>query len=465
LNPDLLMQLLQTLDAVQYRNAELDRYYNATQDLAFLSPDAQQAIGSRFGRMASNLCRLAVTSLAERLRIIGFAGDPDMWGLWLANDLDEQSDLAHREALTLGTSYVTVWGDDNGNPLASVESSRQVAVLADPGTRQITSAVKRWRTQTTTESVLYLPDVVYRLRADSPGAQSTGFYVINELENPLGVVPVVQLRNTERVPVAMYGYPDRLMSEFAHSELWDLMPLVDGINKLLADLMVAAEYTAQPRRWATGIELVELPQLDDAGNPVLDANGDPVMEAVSPIPEGDRAMIAEKPEAKFGQLDGANLSGYQNAVAVLMQQIMAVSALPEHMVGITSSNPASADAIRSAEAGLTSRAEAKQKTFGKSWEQVGRLMVAIRHGVDPSDVPCQVQWCDPSTISSAQEADAVLKLVQAGVLSKTGALRKLGFTEDQINAELSAMAAEADANADPTMKNYFGKQFDAGDKQ
>ena len=57
--------------------------------------------------------------------------------------------------------------------------------------------------------------------------------------------------------------------------------------------MVTREYVGRPRRWATGIELVEEPVLDDAGNPVLDDENQPVMTEVNPIPEGARAMISE----------------------------------------------------------------------------------------------------------------------------------------------------------------------------
>ena len=48
------------------------------------------------------------------------------------------------------------------------------------------------------------------------------------------------------------------------------MPLVDALNKCLADMMVTSEYVGRPRRWATGIELAEEPVLDDDGNPVID---------------------------------------------------------------------------------------------------------------------------------------------------------------------------------------------------
>ncbi len=71
---DLLTTLAQKLDENTARYTEADAYYAGTQPLTFLSPEAKVALGSRFGRMASNLPRLAVTALAERLRLTGFAG-------------------------------------------------------------------------------------------------------------------------------------------------------------------------------------------------------------------------------------------------------------------------------------------------------------------------------------------------------------------------------------------------------
>lgn len=439
MDPTLLTDLFRVLDAPQHHYCNLERYYTGTQELSFLAPEAKAALGNRFARMASNIPRLAVTSLAERLRITGFAG-ADVFADWLRNDMDQRSSVAHREALLFGQSFVTVWADAGGRPQVSIESPKEVAVLADPGSREVTSAIKRWRTNTTTEAVVYQPDVITLLRANTSGAMNAGFEVVGVQDNPLGTVPVVPLRNADLISVY---YPNlNGFTDIGHSEVWDLVPLVDALCKLLADLMVTSEFVGQPRRWATGIQLVEKPVIDSDGNPVLDDDGEPVMETVSPIPEGHRLMTAESEQARFGQLDAANLNGYQNAVGVIMQQIMAVSALPAHMVGVTTDNPTSADAIRSAEASLTARAEARQQVFGRAWEQVARLIVAVRDGADPAEVDVQVQWCDPATRSTAQEADAVLKLRASGLLSRTGALRKLGFTEDEIAAEMAAFAAE-----------------------
>ncbi|GFG94280.1 phage portal protein [Mycobacterium timonense] len=440
MDTDLLVDLLHTLDAPQWRYKHLESYYTGTQPLSYLSPEARVALGDRFARMVSNLPRLAVTSLAERLRITGFAG-VDVWPDWLRLDLDQLSAVAMREALLFGQSFVIAWSDAVGRPLATVESPKQVAVITDPGTRAVTSAVKRWRTQATTEAVVYLPDQIIRLRADTPGAATSGFNVIDTLDNPIGVVPVVPVRNTDLISV--YHPNANGVTDVGHSEIADLMPLVDGLAKLLTDMMVTSEYVGRPRRWATGVELVERPVIDSDGNPVVDEDNNPVVETVSPFPEGDRLMTAESEQAKFGQLEAANLDGYQNAVAVIMQQISAVSALPAHMLGITTALPPSADAIRAAEAAITARAEQRQQTFGRAWEAVARLIVAVRDGVDPAGVHVRVQWAAADTSSVAAEADATVKLFQAGLLPASYALQKLGYSADEIEAIRAARTADA----------------------
>lgn len=430
---DLLTTLAQKLHESTARYTDLDAYYSGTQPLTFLSPEAKVALGSRFGRMASNIPRLAVTALAERLRLTGFAGttdDPGLWADWIGQDLDQLSGVAHREALTLGSSFVIVWANPDGSPKVSVESARQVAVLRDPGTRRVLAAIKRWETLTTTEAVLYEPDKITRYRSDGLGATTTGFRVVETIPNPLGWVPVVQLRNG-----------DRLLDDGV-SEIEDLKPLVDGLNKSLADLMVTSEYVGRPRRWATGIELTEEAVLDDLGQPVL-VNGESVTVDVNPIPEGHRAMVSEDPDTKFGQLDPADLSGYEASVRVLLGQLSAISGLPPHYLGVHGDQPASADALRASEASLTARAEARHATFGRSWEQVARLMVAVRHNVDPEAVAVRVKWADAATRSVAQEADAVVELFGAGLLPASVALARLGYDTDEVTAIRAARRAEA----------------------
>lgn len=404
-----LQDLIQVIDGRQVNLERLDKYYNGNPPLSFLSPEAREALGDRFGRMASNFCRLAVTSITERLRVTGFtrAGEPAprLWDDWTRNDLDQMAATLHREALTLGTAYAIVWADQQGRPSISVESAHQMAVVRDPGTRQVTAAVKRWNTATGSQAVLYGAETITRYSSASHNATAASqFRATETIDNPLGVVPVVEFRNS-----------DRLLDEGV-SELRDIAPLQDALNKLLADLMVGSEYYARPRRYATGVELDE----DDDGN------------AENPYPESNRFMIGESPDIKFGQLPSSDLSAYDTAIRTVISQIMAVSSLPGHYTGIVANQPPNADGLRAAEASLTARVEQRQHTFGRSWEKVMSLAHAIRSNTDPAAANVSIVWADPATRSIAQEADAVVKLFQAGLLPASSALERLGYTEPEI---------------------------------
>lgn len=433
--PELLKRLNDRLDTAEANLTRMDQYYAGEQPLAFLSPEAKAAIGTRFDRMTTNLPRLAVTSLAERLRVTGFHrdGQPDeaAWAAWKRNDMDQLAPLAHREALTLGRSFVTVWADSAGRSRVSVESARQVSCLTDPASRVVTAALKRWVGGGRGHAVLYEADRITRYVSDAavadPAAMPpTAWSSVEVIDNPLGVVPVVPFVNT-----------DRLLDFDGRSEMADLIPLVDALNKTLHDMLVTSEYFARPRRWATGVELEERDVLDEDGQPTGET------EAVNPYPEGHRMMIAEQAEAKFGSLPAGDLGGHESAARVLLGQIMAVSALPAHYVGMLSNQPASADALRAAEASLSARAEARQASFGRAWEQVARLMLAVESGADPLALDVAVSWADPTTRSIAQEADAVVKLHAAGIIPATYALARLGYRDDEVEAIRAARQLEA----------------------
>lgn len=411
----LLHDILQLIDNDAPRRARLNRYAAGRQPLAFLAPEARVAIGNRFSLINSNICRVAVNSLVERLRINGFTGPEaaQLWDDWRRCDLDQLAPVAHREALTTGEAFVLVWGVVN-TPAVSIESAEQMAVKRDPATGQVTAAAKRIEYTDHTEALLYLPDRLVRFTSRSVGAVLHGFEVAETIPNPLGVVPVVPLRNQER----LLGEPASCLD--------DLLPLVDAQSKLLADLLVASEYSGRPRRWATGIELEE--------REVLDAEGNPTGETieVNPYPEGHRMMVSEAPEAKFGQLPAADLAAYEAGIRVIQAQISAVSGLPPHYLGVHGDQPASADALRASEAALVAKVEARQQTFGRAWEAIARLMVAVRTGRSPETVSVAVQWADAATRSIAQEADAVVKLFAAGLIPQAYALQRLGYSDDDI---------------------------------
>ena len=238
-----------------------------------------------------------------------------------------------------------------------------------------------------------------------------------------------------------------------------LPPLPADYADARADLHAVAEQVLAAARFAAVGHIALAPLPGGFGTPAFPGPGgvdrvvrvdgvelvvdDETGEATNPFPEGNRMMISEGHESKFGQLPAADLAAYESGVRVLLGQIMAVSALPAHYVGITTANPASAEANRSAEASLTARAEARQQTFGPAWERVARLILAVEAGGNPSDYLVTVLWNDPATRSVAQEADAVVKLFQSGLLPQSYALSRLGYSDDEVRE--IRMASRLDA--------------------
>jgi len=446
-----LERLSQKLDIAASSLVVLDSYYAGTQPLSFLSPEAAKALGNRLRALAVNFPRLDVDILAERLRVEGFringATDLALWQSWSDNNMGELQHIVHTEALTLGSSFVTVWAGPNGRPAITIDTARDMAVERDPVTRQVTAAAHRWLQDGKAKAVLFQPhaiglyESIAAVPADSMLGANQGFplntmrqtvtvpldgwQLKKEIANPLGVVPVVPFVNR-----------GRLYDVDGVSEMANILDLSDAVNKLTADLLVSSEFYARPRRWATGIEVME--------EPILDAEGEPTGETVevSPFSDGpERVWSSESPEARFGEFAASNLAGYTAAVGIITNQISALSGLPPHLLGQQGNQPTSADAIRSAESSLVQKAVARQRTFGRPWSEVASLISMIATGRRPTSV--QPVWAAPDTPTPAQAADAASKLVAAKILPVEQALDDLGYSPEQIAAMAGMRSIDA----------------------
>lgn len=419
---------------------ELDQYYAGEQPAAFMSKESVEALSGSLTKMSVNFPKLVVTSVAERLEITGFSVEGDKHaGLsqaWARNKMRDASAQAHLDALIYGRSFIVVWSNAQGEPLITVESPLQTEVLRDPATREVTAAFKRWVDEDGfAGGALYLPDSIHMLKGGRvvqgeaytwevpvDGFVSTGWETVEKIPNPLGVVPVV--------PVVNRG---RLTEVDGRSEMLDVLGLTDALNKLMQDAMVTSETAARPRRWVTGLET----QYDNDGKPVY------------PFKDSDkngRAFIAEDPAVKFGQFEASSLSAYANMTATITQQIGALSGLPPHYLGLHGDQPASADAIRSAEASLVARCRELQRTFGQAWADVAVLILAVMEEDLPSDV--RVMWESTETRTPAQAVDAALKFTTAFPgADPVVSMEIAGLTGEQIERNLAYARKVSASNA------------------
>lgn len=399
-------------------------YYEGRQSLSYMDPELVAEMGHRIRPVILNWPRLVVDSLEERLDVEGFrlAGearaDSRMWDWWQANDLDEQSQQAHIDALVESRSFVIVGAPDSGDvPVITVESAQQVTASFDPRTRKVRAALKSWSDVDSAEdfATLYLPDVTLYYRS-GPGKGGV-FEEYDRDEHGMGVVPVVPIVNRPRT-LAPEGV----------SELADVVPLSDAACKVATDMMIGAEFHAMPRRWVVGMGPEDF----------VDADGHPVSEW-SRIAGRVWANKGTPQEVEMGQFPEADLSNFHSTINALAKLTASMAGLAPHVLGMATENPASADAIRSAETRLIKRAERRQRAFGGSWERVMRIAARVMDGSsDPSLSRLETVWRDAATPTVGQAADAAVKLHAERIVPTRQTREDLGYSQETI----AAMEAE-----------------------
>jgi hypothetical protein len=368
--------------------------------------------------------------LGQRLQVTGFRSRPGqvmddaLWRLWQAQAMDEQSRLAQTDCLTYGRAYFLAWTDAAGRPVVSAEPPLQMTVARDPMTRRVMSVLKRWMDDKGYLHALVITDeevVEWATRQKQPADVIVGTielpFITDQLTevrreiNPLGVVPVVPLVNRPRL--------DNLDGT---SELADVKQPISALGKIMSDFMLASEYAASPRRWATGIlpSGVNSAQMDDVKTRVREE-----WEKA----HASKFILASGAEARFGAFPVADLANYGVGVEILLGEIATLSGLPTHYVLHSTANPTSADAIRTAESRLTARAIERQQWWSGPYEDLMRLVVLIRDGQpDASLDDLETVWSDPEPATIAQTADAQAKLFGAGIVDRRAALEALGFS-------------------------------------
>ncbi|MFF3928572.1 phage portal protein [Streptomyces hirsutus] len=398
---------------------KMDAYYEGEQPLSYMHPELQRELDEHVRQVVINWPRLVVDSIEERLDVVGFRfpgkarADKELWRIWQANDLGEQSQQGHLDALVMRRAYVVVGSNeaDPDTPIVTVESARDMYAERDPRTRRIRAAVKRWWDGEVEHATLYLPEAtVWWVKRDD------GW--VEDEEHPrddhdLGEVLVEVLANRPR-----------LKRCDGVSELADVIPLSDAACKVATDMMVSAEYHSMPRRVAFGFGAEDF--VDEHGRK---------MSVWSRI--AGRIWATEKSRKDDGadviQFPEADLANFHSTITQLAQLVASLAGMPPHFLGYSTANPASADAIRSSETRLIKRAERKQRAWGGSWERVMRLVLLVRDGEASDDARAlETIWRDASTPTVAQAADAATKKFQAKIVPLRQTREDLGYTQAQI---------------------------------
>lgn len=424
--PDRIDGLLAALDRKKAVIAPRVSRYTGANSLRFTADPVESQDIANF---RTNLYRVAVDSVAERIRVRGLqvsAAGQDLseiaWNTWVESDCDQLIPIIIREALATGSGVATVV-TRHGRPRVIMQDTREIITTTDPITGETNVGLKSWTEHDAASGAvkreyvaLYTPEDICIY------VKGRNWQLVSRETHSMGQVPVVTMTNC-RALCGTHGY----------SVIDDLAPLVDALSKVLADMLVASEDVARPKRWASGVDLEEDETdgfvaddgvgMGEYGAQDQDGENAPVL---SPFEDGSRMWTTESSEAKFGQLPGADLVGYKTAADLLRQEIMSIGALPAHLMGVTTANPASAEATRAAELSLTASSESAISVLGPAIERIARLIVAAQTGHRPESITARALFDGTDTRSVSQETDSVTKLYSLGLLTVDEARDRLG---------------------------------------
>lgn len=402
-----------------------EHYYEGHQPLAFATPKYAQTFGTLFRAFAYNRCAGVVDAHADRLQVLGIRSMDESITeaarlIWEHNRMDKRAGEIHRHALLCGDSYLIVWPEAGTNePQLWPQEAENIRVVYDedrPGL--IVLAAKGWRIEDDRMRInLYYPDRIEKWvsvrpieRYNKTDVQFVPWEVAGEpwpVPNPWMEVPIFHFANN--ADTGAYG----------RSELCDVVPLQDALNKVLTDLLLASELGGFPQKVILG----------------LDADDEQVREGLRRLEAGMNKIFSipfdgDGKAPSIAEFSATNLEQMREVVQLFDTLISRVSRVPVHYLQMTGNFP-SGRALRTAEGPFVAKIEDRQRAFGNVWEDAMSLALRMAGMADPG--PLDAVWETATALMDEDKWDLAILKGSAG-LPLAQILREMGdYEEDEID--------------------------------
>ena len=393
------------------------KYYrkkNALKDLGIAIPPQLKTLETVLGWPAKSVDMLAARSIFDGFVYEGEVEHPIDYIL-KANKFRLEYKKATISELIHSCAFVTVSKGAPGEPpvLISFYSAENGAVIWQPRLKRIECGFTIVEVDKKTGEPnwvnLYTDYAVVELR------KVGGVWVMNRLEHPQGR-PLME--------AMVYGPDlDRPMGKSRISRA--VMNVTDSAIRTALRSEVSAEFFTSPQKYMLGVDdsLFENQTKWEAyiGN----------ILAITENPE-----TGEKPTV--GQFPQMSMQPHTDYMRSLAAQFAGETNLPITSLGIIHDNPASAEAMRTAETYLIMEAESLNETNGDALRNVGLLVHAIAQGITvdqltDAEKSIEVKWRNPSIPSVVSQSDAMIKQTSAAPwLAETEVfLEELGYNKEQ----------------------------------
>ncbi len=415
---DLVQQMHSRLNQLSGWHLRMERYYEGSTRLQQLGV----AIPPELARIktVTDWPSIAVDALEERLDWLGWAGGDDL-GLgevFSASQLAAESGMVHLDSLIFGTGFIGVEKLD-GHLRVVAQSPKNTTCLMDETRRSVLAALivdREFDGGRSCEATLVTDHWLVSLLRDG-----TTWRELDRTPHQAGRVPLIPFRNRRRAS-----------RRDGRSEITSAMRFyTDEAARTLLGMGINREFYSYPQRWAMGVDPSDFQNEDGSMRPGWEI-------AVGAVWAMQNNEDGQAPEV--GAFPANSPLPYTEQLRTLAQMMAGASAVPERFFGFVTAQPPSADALAAEESRLVKRAERRQAQFGAAWTEVGLLAAQmLGQRITPEQFRAKVapRWRDASTPTKAATADAVVKLIGAGVLpaDSRAVLEMLDF-DDQTIAQI-----------------------------
>lgn len=436
-----LMRWIQQQSDDRRQDYEVARnYYNGEHDVA-LTDRLKKFLPPRL-QFRDNFMNVVVDTLAERLKVLGFEIENEVagewvWDLWNSNRMDYTQGVIHTETVMLGDSYILCdWDEVRERPRWTHQMAEMIIPHYDEARREIDWVSKKWLQhpnlgdEPETRLNIYFGDRVEKYVArggvwakyQDETDESWPVPWLDKSGQPLGV-PFIHFRNRP------------MGSDFGQSEILNVIPMQDLLNKTLIDLTMILDTLAFPQRYTVNI---------NHGSSRLDIMPGSVAEFHSEFDGGS-----------VGQWNAATVDGPIRSLEALVQHIAGTTRTPQHLFQVIGGAP-SGEALKTAEAGLVQKAKQRMVNFGNAWEDAVvmalKIQAAFGQGVGNIDeIRPEVTWDDPETRNEQAHIETLKAKVELGI-PKHQIWRELGYSQSEIDLmdedATSERAAESNVGAE-----------------
>lgn len=425
-------------DAIKAKAPKYDAlsgYYSGDQPTVYLTKRMREVFRPLDITFVENWCHVVITACDDRINLANVGSvevsvKKVLAEAWERNQLDNEASDIHTDAQVLGECYAIAWPGEDMKAEVFYNDPRMVHVVySGSNPRKIAYAGKLWRGDDgLAKLTMYYPDRLeyYTSSAKYENVSNANAFTPDETAGPEGKIPNIY----GKVPVFHFRINRRCVSD-----LKDVLSLQNGVNKLLADMMVAAEYGAYNQRWV--ISEGDTEGLKNAPGEVWD------------LPAGD----GTGQPTSVGQFASTDLKNYLDAIDRLSMSIGVITSTPKHYFFGQNGDP-SGEALIALESPLNKKAQDRIDRFKPVWKDLALFICQIE-GMTADPEKIQIDFLRPETVQPKTQADIIKVMVDSTIPLET-ALTRAGWSTEEIEA-MKKLKEEADAKAEESLANALLK--------